>query len=42
MGKVHNDCPVWTSLHDNQKGNNEYGREGNNEDEGGEDEKPAT
>ena len=42
MGKVHNDCPVWTSLHDNQKGNSEHDSKCNEEDEGGEGEKPAT
>ena len=37
-----NDCPVLTSLHDNQKGNNEYDSKCNEEDEGGEGKKPAT
>ena len=38
---MHNDRPVWTSLHDNQKGNNKYDNNWNEEDEGGEGEKPV-
>ena len=37
-----NGSPVWTSLHDNQKGDKEYDSKCNEENEGGEGEKPAT